>query len=169
VKLQKVTRFLVLISLIGGLPLSAQQKKAPQIRLEDPELYYAFFRAHVNVDLKIQSSAAAAAAQVSSSTAAVYRISPNDLPKLTDEIRKFNVSLGDWFSKEQYYLAQQRAARKRPDIKVLVNYQWQRQRLVMNTHAAIHDAVTGSSWTGLNGYINGDFKTAQSQGKGAAK
>jgi hypothetical protein len=167
--LLSLTRALMIVLVCGSLQLAAQPKKATKIQLEDPELYHAFFRAHTDTDLKIQASAPAAASQVSASTAALYHISAGDLPKLTDEVRKFNVNLGGWSLDVRSYLNQQKYAKRKPDMKVLINYQWQRQRLVMNAHAAIHGTLTASSWTGLYGYINGDFKTALSQSKGAGK
>ena len=160
--------------LVGGggrLPLCAQQTKAPQIaQVENPELYYAFLRAHTNTDLKIQASAPAAATSLSTSTAALYNISASDLPKLTAEVRKFNVNLGAWYLAQQNYLYQQKVAKKKPDPKVLVNNQWQRQRLVMNAHAGIRGAIQRSSWAGLHSYITGAFATSLQQAtKGAAQ
>jgi hypothetical protein len=52
---------------------------------------------------------------------------------------------------------------------VLVNFQRQRQRLVMNAHGRIHGALSKPSWAGLTGYINSDFASALHQGKGAGK
>lgn len=164
---QAIGASLILCSL--ALDLQAQQKKAPKIILEDPELYYAFLRAHNDVDMKLKSSTAAAASQISSSTAVLYNINPADLPNLTAEVRKFNVNLGAWYLNVQQYLATQRAAKKAPDIKTLVNYQRQRQRLVMTAHTGIHAALTPASWTGLYGYINGSFKSSLGQSKGAGK
>jgi hypothetical protein len=63
-----------------------------------------------------------------------------------------------WSAQEQAYVAQQQANKKLPDLKTLVNYQRQRQRLVMSTHGNIHGAVAASSWSGLYSYINGGFK-----------
>jgi len=157
------------IILLSGGALNAQQKKAPPItNVEDPELYYAFLRAHTDTDLKIQASVPAAATSLSNSTAALYRISAADLPKLTAEVRKFNVNLGAWYLAQQNYLYQQKVAKKMPDMKVLVNNQWQRQRLVMNAHAGIHKALPKASWDGLHAYINSDFKASVQQ-KGAEK
>jgi len=158
---------LILCSLAPDL--SAQQKKAPKIVLQDPELYYAFLRAHNDVDMKLQSSSAPAAAQISASTAVLYNINPADLPNLTAEVRKFNVNLGAWYLNVQQYLATQRAAKKPPDIKTLVNYQRQRQRLVMTAHGGIHAALTPASWTGLYGYINGSFKSSLGHAAGGGK
>ena len=162
---------MTIILLWGRLPLCAQQTKAPQIaKVENPELYYAFLRAHTNTDLKIQASAPAAATSLSTSTAALYNISASDLPKLTAEVRKFNVNLGAWYLAQQNYLYQQKVAKKKPDPKVLVNNQWQRQRLVMNAHAGIRGAIQRSSWAGLHGYITGAFATSLQQAtKGAAQ
>ena len=117
----------------------------------------------------MQSAAPAAAAQLSASTAALYHVNPSELPKLTAEVRKFNVNLGAWYLDQQNYLYQQKLAKKTPDLKILVKYQWQRQRLVMNAHAAIHGAVTKTSWSGLYTYINGDFATALHAANGASK
>ena len=122
-----------------------------------------------NTDLKIQASAPAAATSLSTSTAALYNISASDLPKLTAEVRKFNVNLGAWYLAQQNYLYQQKVAKKKPDPKVLVNNQWQRQRLVMNAHAGIRGAIQRSSWAGLHGYITGAFATSLQQAKGAAQ
>jgi hypothetical protein len=109
---------LLIFVLCSSLPLAAQTTtKAPTIKLEDPELYYAFLRAHTNTDLKIQASAPAAASQLSTTTAATYNITADDLPKLTAEVRKFNVKLGAWYLQQQVYLYQQKVAKKRPDIK----------------------------------------------------
>jgi hypothetical protein len=161
---------LMLLLLCGCIPLTAQTPaKAPVVKLEDPELYYAFFRAHTNTDLKIQSSAPAAAAELSSATAAAYHITADDLPKLTAEVRKFNVALGAWYLQQQNYLYQQKVVKKRPDMKTLVSNQWQRQRLVIDAHAGIRRALTKSNWAGLSAYINGDFATALHQLKGAEK
>jgi hypothetical protein len=165
--------FLVL-GLYWTPPMQAQQKKAAVGDLEDPELYHAFFRSHTDADLKIQASSQAAASQLSSATAALYGITPDDLPKLTAAIRKFNVSMGAWYLQQQHYLSQQRAAKQPPDIKILVKNQRERQRLIMNTHGAIHAALKRSNWAALHGYINGDFKANwkqggwQQQGKGGA-
>ena len=160
---------LMMILLWGSLPLCAQQKGATQVQLEDAELYYAFLRAHTDTDLKIQASAPAAATSLSTSTAALYNISASDLPKLTAEVRKFNVNLGAWYLAQQNYLYQQKVAKKKPDPKVLVNNQWQRQRLVMNAHAGIRGAIQRSSWAGLHSYITGAFATSLQQAKGAAQ
>ena len=169
--LQSLVRLpLMMILLWESLPLCAQQKGATRVQLEDPELYYAFLRAHTNTDLKIQASAPAAATSLSTSTAALYNISASDLPKLTAEVRKFNVNLGAWYLAQQNYLYQQKVAKKKPDPKVLVNNQWQRQRLVMNAHAGIRGAIQRSSWAGLHGYITGAFANSLQQAtKGAAQ
>jgi hypothetical protein len=144
---------------------SAQQPSAVHIQLEDPELYYAFFRAHTNADLKLQAATPAAATQLSASTAALYHITADDLPNLTAQVRQFNVKLGAWFLDEQNWIYQQRAAGKQLDGKTLANYQWQRQRLVMNAQAGVRGALKRSNWAGLYGYINGDFATAVHSGK----
>ena len=78
-------------------------------------------------------------------------------------------NLAAWQGPEQAYVNQQKAAKKLPDMKTLINYQWQRQQLVMNGYFRIHNALTASSWTGLYGYINGAFRTSQNQGKGSSK
>jgi hypothetical protein len=152
------------------LPLAGQQQqKLAPVHLEDPELYYAFFRAHTVTDLKIQASAVPAAAQLSSTTAALYHITADDLPNLTAQVRQFNIKNGALFLQQQSYLAQQRAAKKAPDVKTLAGYQWQRQRLVMNAQAAIRGALKGSNWAGLYGYINGAFATAVHAGTGVGQ
>jgi len=75
----------------------------------------------------------------------------------------------DYGAKEQAYVTQQRAANKLPDVKILVDFMHQRQRLVMNAHGSVHGALTSASWDGLHTYINGDFQASLSQKKGAAK
>ena len=105
------TALLLLPLLFGSFALYAQPKKPPS-KPEDPELYFAFFKAHTDTDVKIQSSNAAAAASLSTSTAALYHIAAADLPQLSAEVRKFNVNLGAWYLQQQYYLAQQKAAKK---------------------------------------------------------
>jgi hypothetical protein len=137
-----------------------QQPKNVQVYVEDPELYFAFFRAHTVADLKIQASATAVASQLAASTAAAYHITADDLPNLTAQVRKFNAQNGALFLQQQAYLSSVRAAKKQPDIKTLVNYQWQRQRLVMNTQAQIRGALKQANWSALYGYITGDFATA---------
>jgi hypothetical protein len=164
----------VMLCLLGGLSPAAAQPKKPSgkpapIKLEDPELYFAFFRSHDAVDKQIQASGPAAATQLSSTTAALYGISVGDLPKLTAQTRTFMTNLAAWSVQEQAYVAQQRAAKKLPDMKTLVAYRRQRQRLVMNAHGGIHGALTATSWAGLYGYINGGFKTGLKQATGAAK
>jgi len=144
-------------------------KPPAKIVLEDPEVYCAFFLAHGQTSLKIQESKGAAAASLSNSTANLYRMNASELPKLTAEVNGFGTSYYAWHRRLQTYLAQQRAAKARPDIKVLVNFQRQRQRLVMNAHGRIHGALSKPSWAGLNGYINSDFARALHQGKGAGK
>jgi hypothetical protein len=147
-----------------------QQKKAPPFtKLEDPELYYAFFRAHMDVDQKIQAANPAAALTLATSTASTYHINAADLPTLTSEIRKLNASLGPLYLVQQNYLYQQKIAKRMPDIKVLVKNQWQRQRLVMNTYGSVHKALPKTSWEALQGYINGEFKTSLGAGKGVTK
>jgi hypothetical protein len=170
-RLEKLTKqILTLLYLCATLPLAAQQTtKLPQITTQDPELYYAFFRAHMDTDQKIQTATPAAAASLAASTASTYHISAADLPKFTAEIRKLNASLGALYATQQNYLYQQKVAKKMPDMKVLAKNQWQRQRLVMNTHGAVHKALTKASWDGLYGYINGDFKANLTAGKGAGK
>src|ERR1700690_3692763 len=79
-----------------------------------PELYFAFFRSHNAVDLQIQASSAAAAAQLSSTTAALYGIGVSDLPKLTAQTRTFMANVAAWSAQEQAYVTQQRAAKKLP-------------------------------------------------------
>lgn len=149
--------------------VTAQQQSAVRVQLEDPEVYYAFFHAHTSVDLKIQASTAAAAAQLSASTAALYQITADDLPNLTTQIRKFNASNGALFLDEQNYLQAQKAAKKAPDPRILANYQWQRQRLVMNAQGGIRSALKRSNWSGLHGYITGAFATAVHAGQGGVQ
>jgi hypothetical protein len=156
-------------SLLGTLPLDADPKKVDIKKLEDPALYHAFFKAHTVTDNKIKASDAATAAQLTNTAAALYHITPDDLPNLTAEVRKFNASMGALFLQEQAYLAQQRAAKKAPDVKILMKNQWQRQRLIMNAHGAIHGKLKHSNWAGLYGYINGDFENGLQQGKGNGK
>jgi hypothetical protein len=148
--------------------VTAQQQNPVRVSLEDPELYYAFFRAHTATDLQIRASAAPVAAQLSSSAAAAYHITSDDLPNLTAQVRKFNVKNGALFLQQQYYLSAQRAAKKAPDVKILMGYQWQRQRLVMEAHAGIRGVLKPSNWTALHGYINGDFATALQATGGAS-
>lgn len=81
------------------------------------------------MDLKIQASTPAAASQLSASTAALYNITATDLPKLTAQVRLFSTKLGAWFLDQQNWLYQQKVAKKQPDPKTLLNYQWRRQRL----------------------------------------
>jgi hypothetical protein len=163
-----------MLCLLGSLsPATAQPKKpsgkpAP-MKLEDPELYFAFFRSHNAVDQQIQASSPAAATQLSSTTAALYGISVGDLPKLTAQTRTFMTNLAAWSTLEQGYVAHQQGAKKLPDIKTLIVYQHQRQRLVMNAHGRIHGALTRTSWAGLYAYINGSFKAGLKQTAGAAK
>ena len=150
---------------VRGLSSATAQPKKPSgkpvpSKVEDPELYFAFFRSHDAVDKQIQASTSAAATQLSSTTAALYGMSVSDLPKLTAQTRTFMTNLAAWSTEEQGYVAHQKAAKKMPDMKTLVVYQHQRQRLVMNTHRGIHGALTATSWAGLYGYINGGFKTS---------
>jgi hypothetical protein len=164
-----VTLLPVLWLSLASFSLMAQPKKPSSFKLEDPELYSAFFHAHTVADLKIQASTPVTAAQISSSTAALYGMNAIDFQQLTAEVRKYNANLGAWFLNEQYYLSQQRFAKKLPDMKTLVNYQRQRQRLVMSAHGRIHGALSSAGWTGLYGYINGSFKAGLNQAKVAAK
>jgi hypothetical protein len=168
VRLFGIVKPLVWLLIFATLPLVAQPKPSP-IKLEDPELYFAFFRAHDALNHTIQSSTAATASQITAANASLYNISVADFPKLTAEVEKFMANLAAWQGPEQAYVNQQRAAKKLPDPKILVNYQWQRQRLVLNAYGGIHNALTTPSWTGLYGYINGAFRTSQSQGKGSSK
>jgi hypothetical protein len=137
--------------------------------VEDTELYYAFFKAHSKVDAQITASTPAAAAALSASTAALYHISTADLVKLTAEIRKYNVDLGSWCLTQQDYLYRQKAAKKTPEVKFLVNNQWQWQWLVIKAHGAIHAALPPASWAGLYSYINGDFKASLTASNGGGK
>ena len=84
-------------------------------------------------------------------------------------MRKFNINVGAWYLQQQHYLAQQRAAKKPPDMKILIKNQHARQRLIMNAHGAVHGTLKSSNWAGLRGYINSDFKTSWQQGKGAGQ
>jgi hypothetical protein len=168
VKMQ--TQLLLMLSLVfGSFSLNAQPKKVSLANLEDPELYHAFFKAHAVTDSKIQASNAAVAAQLTNATAALYHMTPDEVPKLTAEIRKFNINMGAWYLQQQHYLAQQRAAKKPPDVKILIKNQHTRQRLIMNAHGAIHGTLKHSNWAGLHGYINSEFKTSVEQAKGAGK
>jgi len=100
---------LVLLTMCGlNLAFGQQKPSAPQP--EDPELYFAFFRAHSAVDQQMQASAAAVAATLAASTASLYQISPTDLPKLTTEARTFMSDLAAWESPLRTYVAQQQAA-----------------------------------------------------------
>jgi hypothetical protein len=129
-------------------------------RVEDPELYYAFLKAHNAAVAKIQAASPAAATGLSNATAAAYHIPATDLTKLNAEVQKFNVALGAWYLDQQSYLYQQKLAKKTPDINVLVKNQFKRQRLVMNAHAGIHKALPKASWAGLYSYINNDLKAS---------
>jgi hypothetical protein len=131
----------------------------PFTHLEDPELYFAFFNAHYATAQQIQSSAGAAAATLASSTAALYNISAADLPKLTASVNTFATNLAIWAASEQAYIAQQRANNQLPDTATLIEFQRQRQRLVMNAYGSVQAALSPVSWSGLYGYINGAFKT----------
>ena len=119
------------------------------IKVEDPELYYAFLRAHTKADLQIQAATSAVASQLSTSTAALYHINAAELTRLTTEVRKYNVNLGALYLDEQNYLHQLKVAKKQPDINVMMNYQWQRRRLVRSAHSNIHAALSQTSWSGL--------------------
>ena len=168
-KLYRVATALLLCLLAGSASRVDAQKKPSPIKLEDPELYFAFFRSHSAVDQQIQASGPAAASQLSASTANLYGISVNDLPNLTAQVRILMANVAAWQAQEQAYLAQQKAAKKLPDMKVLVNYQRQRQRMVMNAHTAVHGSLSATSWTGLYGYINGSFKAGTAHTAGVAK
>lgn len=159
----------VLVLFCALTPLNGQLKLPAKSGLEDPEVYCAFFLAHGQASLKIQESKGPAAASLSNATASLYRMNATELPKLTSEVNSFGTAYYAWHKRLQVYLAQQRAAKAKPDMKVLVNFQRQRQRLVMNAHGRIHGALGKASWQGLSGYINSDFAAALHQGKGNAK
>jgi hypothetical protein len=61
-----------MVPLLSVVCADAQPKKMPKFVPEDPELYYAFFRAHTDTSVKIKASNAAAASQLTNSTAALY-------------------------------------------------------------------------------------------------
>jgi len=156
---------IVLLTVCGLSPLFGQQKPAaPQ--LEDPELYFAFFRAHSAVDQQMQASPTTAAAALAASTASLYQISPDDLPKLTAAVRSFMSDLTKWQTQVQAYVAQQHGAKHLPDMKVLIGFQTQRQFLVIAAHSNVHQAITPASWSGLTGYIKGAFRSSLSTGGG---
>jgi len=164
---RRIAGLLAILLLVSLSSLDAQQKPGP-IKLEDPELYLAFFRSHAAIDEVIQKGGAAAQ-QATSSNSSLYHVSADDFGKLTSEVRKFMGGLAAWQAKEQAYVTQQRVAKKLPDMKILVDFMHQRQRLVMNAHGSVHGALTSASWDGLHTYINGDFQASLSQKKGAAK
>jgi hypothetical protein len=154
---------LVLLTMCGlNLLFGQQRPSAPQP--EDPELYFAFFRAHSAVDQQMQASAAAVAATLAASTASLYQISPADLPKLTTEVRTFMSDLAAWEIPVRAYVAQQQASKHLPDMKVMVGFQNQRQLLVIATHSRVQQAITPASWSGLTGYIKGPFRSSLSTG-----
>jgi len=156
---------LVLLMTCGLTPLCSQQKPVFS-PVEDPELYFAFFRAHSAVDQQMQASTAAASATLAASTASLYQISLADLPNLTTEVRNFMSNLAAWQAPVQAYVAQQQAAKHLPDMKILIGFQTQRQVLVIATHGRIHQAITPASWTGLTGYIKGAFRLSLTTGGG---
>ena len=159
----------VLLALFVSVwPLAAQPKPSP-IKLEDPELYFAFFKAHNTLNQNILNSAPATAAQITAQNASLYGISIADFPKLTGEVVKFMADFSAWQAPVRAYLNQQQAVKKLPDAKTLITYQWQRQRLVLNAYFSMHNALTPSSWNGLHAYINGPFLANQHQVKGSAK
>lgn len=149
--------FLLAITL---LPVAAQKLPSPlsPSNLEDPELYFAFFRAHAALASKIRAAQPTVAVQLASHTSALYLISNADLPKVTDEVEKFMASLAAWQVQEQKYVTQARASHHPLDMKTMVRFQYQRQRLVMATRDSIHSAIPEGSWLGLHNYVNGAFK-----------
>jgi hypothetical protein len=132
VRLSGIIKPLVWLLIFASPPLAAQKKPSP-IKLEDPELYFAFLRAHDALNQTIQASPAATAAQITAANASLYNISTADFAKLTSATQRFMTNLAAWQIQEQAYVTQQKAAKKLPDVKTLVNYQWQRQRLVMQS------------------------------------
>jgi hypothetical protein len=161
--------FSVVWLLFGCLTGGAAPKKAPQIILEDPELYFTFLQSHNSLNYKISNSAPAAAAQASSAGSAVYGVNANDFQILSNEVRKFEVALGAWMQNYEYYRATQRAAKAKPDMHALANLQAQRQRLVMNAHARIRKSMSATGWASLHGYVNGSFKASQARPSGGPK
>ena len=150
----------LLFLLAMTLPVAGQKLPSPlsQLNLEDPELYFAFFRAHAALAGKITAAEPAVARQLASRTAAIYRISDGDLPRVTEEIETFLVSLATWQVQEQEYVTQARASHQPLDMNRMIEFQYQRQRLVMATHDRIHSAIPEGSWLGLHNYVNGAFK-----------
>jgi hypothetical protein len=147
------------------LPVAAQKLPSPlsPLSLEDPELYFAFFRAHAALASKIREAQPAVAAQLASQTAALYLISDGDLARVTGEVDKFTASLAAWQVQEQKYVAQARESHQPLDMTTMIQFQYQRQRLVMTTHDSIHSAISEASWVGLHNYVNGAFKARVKQ------
>ena len=155
---------LLLFHLWSWSPAAAQQRPTPY-QPEDPELYCTFFRAHSALDQQFQAGTASPGTTMAS-TASLYHISLDDLPKLTTEVRKFMTGLVAWEAQVQAYVAKQRAAKQLPDMKVMIDFQVQRQRLVIATHSQVHQALTPVSWSGLGAYIKGDYRRSLATGGG---
>lgn len=151
----------VLFLVLCCLGLAPAQQKPPVIKLEDPELYFAFIRAHNDVDVRVQALSAsdpARAQQTLTSTAAIYGVSAADVPRISEQVRGMMAQLAKWETEVKAYNTQQSARRQLPDMKTLLAFQAQRQRLVIVTRDAILRALPQASWSNLYSYINGDFQ-----------
>ncbi len=160
-----------LLILSTGLAMSVcpawSQPKATPIpfKPEDPELYFAFFQNHGDLDQRIQAGNeriqagnAAAAAQLTSNAAALYHVTTADFGKLTTEVRSFMADLAAWQGPVQTYYNKLHATKQLPDVNTIKAFQFQRQSLVKARYDSIHQALSSASWNGLYTYINGDFK-----------
>ena len=137
----------------------SQPKATPiPFKPEDPELYFAFFQYHGTLDQKIQAGNAAAAAQLTTNTAALYHVTPADFGKLTAEVRAHMADFAAWQVPVQAYYNKLHATKQLPDVNIVKAFQFQRQALVKARYDSIHQALSSASWNGLYAYINGDFK-----------
>jgi len=140
-------------------PAWCQPKATPiPFKPEDPELYFAFFQNHGDLDQKIQAGNTAAAAQLTSNAAALYNLTTADFGKLTTEVRAFMSDFAAWQGPVQAYYNKLHASKQLPDVNTIKAFQFQRQALVKARYDSIHQTLSRASWNGLYTYINGDFK-----------
>ena len=163
-KCRRRTARIGLLVLSTGLAMSVcpawSQPKATPIPFnpEDPELYFAFFQSHSDLDQRIQAGNAATAAQLTSNAAALYHVTTADFGKLTTEVRAFMADFAAWQVPVAAYYAKLHASKQLPDVNTIKAFQFQRQTQVKASYDSIHQALSSASWNGLYTYINGDFK-----------